>query len=116
MELDFAFSQVVLGALAVLVPGGLIAALRYQRDDAGEVVSQQTKVTNTAVDVVRALRDELEHTRGDLQEERAARNVLHDEVADLRRELALTREELEKTKTEIVKLRRTLVSKGFGDV
>lgn len=119
----------VIGALVLLVPGGIFAALRYNRDDDTAVVEQSAVVSGAAVDVIGALRSELEHTRDDLSEEREARRELAGEVRELRRELSdgrvelaatnealsSTRIELGRTIAEVASLRRTLAARGMDD-
>lgn len=113
--IDLPLLPLLLGALAALVPGGIFAALRYRRDDDSAVVTQAAQVSDAAVDVITALRSELEHTREDLAEERAARRELAGELRELRTEMTETRGELASTTEEVVRLRRILAARGIGD-
>jgi Mg2+ and Co2+ transporter CorA len=122
---DIGTSQVAiaaLGALAALVPGGIFAALRYHREDDGAVVDQAATITDSAIDVITALRTELQHTRNDLAFERDERRSMALEVRTLRAELSatnrtlnLTRATVESCRDEVVTLRRTLAARGDGD-
>lgn len=119
VSLDQPLLTFVLGALGVLVPGGIFAALRYRREDDGAVVEQSKVVTDAAVDVITELRTELNRTRADLAEEREARQKdrreTTAEMESLRTELHETRDRLNETKDEVVRLRRTLAARGTDD-
>lgn len=77
--------------LTAIVPGGVFAAMRYQRDDASSAIQQQVQIADSAIEVVKAIRDELEHTRAAQRE---------------------CQVELTRVRAEIFKLRLILAARG----
>lgn len=101
----------------VVLAGVVFAALRYNREETGKTVEQQTQVLGNMKDVYEALERSLkraESEREEAQEERdkarAERDAQRVEANALREEVAAARQEVGAARGEIATLRSELAA------
>jgi peptidoglycan hydrolase CwlO-like protein len=99
---DATLVTAVIGAIVALVGSGgvVFAALRFNREETGKIVDQQTIILDNMRTLNDELQEALERTRDQLKQTRTERDELRHEVEELR--------------IEVTRLRHAIDQQGLG--